>query len=234
MSKPLSDLLNIGNATSKTAFTVSIVIAGAIVVGGAIAASWWRRYFRRLFEARLQKQEDGSFLVHWMPRRGQPVEVYRIDAVTKDRVLARLAGGSVVSTGLFVAIIIAAVAINVLWPTLLMIPASLLLSMVAFAPQHYASRQAGRLVVAGTRVFGAEGIRPLAPPPQITATSLRPIVRVSWIAAVIGLAVCVIFLLDPDSGTIAWTDGLTLILLLVVMPLSVALLSSWTSRHTRS
>jgi hypothetical protein len=225
--------------TPKTAFAVTIVIAGAIVIvgGGALAAVlWWRRHFRRMFEARFQPQEDGSYLVHWTRGRGKPIEVYRIDAKTKTRALTCLVDGSVVTTCLFVVLIIAAVVINVLWPTRAMIPAAFVLAIAAFAPQRRASRRVGRLILAGNRVEGAENIKPLGPSPEVTARSLRLIILVSCLIAVMGVAVVVIFVLDPDSGAIAWTDRqiLSLLLLLVMLPISVALFSWWALRRTRS
>jgi hypothetical protein len=228
MPKPFGDLLSLGSAPGV------MIIAGAItIVGGAIATAWWRRYFRRLFEAGLQDQEDGTYLVHWRSRRGQPVELYRIDSLTKERVLAWLVGGSVVSTGLFVAIIIATVAISVLRTTLLTIPASLLLAILAFAPQRYATLQAGRLVVTGARIINdAEVIRGSAAPSKVDTTSLRLMVWVSCFGAAVGLAICVTFFLDPDSKTMAWTQGFALLALLVGLPLSAAILSWRLLRRT--
>jgi hypothetical protein len=219
-------------------FPVSIVVAGAIAVGvGAFASvGWWRRYFHRLFEARFAPQEDGTYLASWARRRGQPIEIYRLDALTKERAVSYLTAGSVLSTGLFVVIVFAAVAINVIRPIPLMIPCELLMGIVAFAPQFRAGRRAGRLILTGTRVEGVETLRLPGPSPEANVRSLRLIVLCACSIATIGLAVLIIFFLDPDSGAIDWTDGkiLALIFLFVVLPLSVALLNWWILRRARS
>jgi hypothetical protein len=51
---------------------------------------------------------------------------------------------------------------------------------------------------------------------------------------VIGVAVVVIFFLDPDSGTMTPTYGASLVLLLVLLPLSVALRNWWVMRRKAS
>jgi ABC-type bacteriocin/lantibiotic exporter with double-glycine peptidase domain len=134
------------NAVPKISVVLANVIVSAIVVGfGMVAAvSWWRRYFRRLFEARFQPQEDDTYLAYWVRRRGRPVEVYRIDALTKESALTRLIDGSVLSTALFVTLIIGTVAISVLWPALLMIPVACLLPIIALVIQRRATHQAER------------------------------------------------------------------------------------------
>lgn len=224
---------------TKGAFVVPTVIAVAVVIIGAGASAavfWWRQYFRRMFDARFRSQDDGSYLVLWTRGRGRPIEVYRIDAEAKERALACLIRGSVVSTGLFVGLIIAAVAINVLWPLPVMIPALFGLTIVAFVPQRRATRKAGCLIVAGIRVEAAEKIAPPGPPPEASARSLRLIILVSCLIAALGGAIGMIFVLDPESSEIAWTVGQTisLILLLVVLPLSVALINWWVLRRMRS
>ena len=217
-----------------------ILAAGvvAIVGAGALAAVfWWRSYFRRLFGDRFKPQDDGSYIVLWTRGRGQPVEAYRIDAVTRDRALTCLVAGSVVGTGIFVVLIIARVLMNVPRPAPLAILALLALGIVVtFLPQRRANRKAGRLIVTGTRVDHAEELRPSPPNPEATARSLRLIVLVSCAIAVIGIAVCAIFALDPDRGATAWTDrcSFALMLLLVVLPICVALFSWWALRRIRS
>jgi hypothetical protein len=216
-----------------------MVTAGAIAIvgsGAAVAVLWWRSYFRRLFEARFQPQDDGSYVIYWARRRGQPIEVYRIDAVTKERVVGHLTRGSVASTGLFVGLVIAAVLVNILWPTPLMIPGMFLLGVLVFLPQRRASRQAGRLIITGIRLDHTQCMRSPEPTPEVTARSLRLIILVSCLIAVVGAAVVLIFVLDPDTGAIAWTDrsSLSFVLLLVVLPLSVALFNWWALRRTRS
>jgi hypothetical protein len=136
-----------------------------------------------------------------------------------------------------VVFIVATVLINVLWPMpVIMIAAAFLSGIFAFAPQRRASRQAGRLILAGIRVESAENIKPLEPSSEVTVRSLRLIILVSCLIAVMGVVVGVIFVLDPDSGTIAWTDRqiLSLLLLLVLLPLSVALFNWWALRRRRS
>ena len=51
-----------------------------------------------------------------------------------------------------------------------------------------------------------------------------------------GVVVCVIFLADPDSRSITWTGGagLTLVLLLVVLPFLAALFNLFVLRSLRA
>ncbi|MBV8962989.1 MAG: hypothetical protein JOY97_07835 [Hyphomicrobiales bacterium] len=136
-----------------------------IVAGGSfLAVPWWRHYFRRVFDARMQLQEDGSYLAHWI-RRGWKGEVYRIDALTKQRVLDGLTAGSVLSTALFVVLLVAAVAISVVCAMPIIAPAAMLLAPFAFAPQRRADREARRLILTITRVDGAEA----GPPSRASA-----------------------------------------------------------------
>jgi hypothetical protein len=212
---------------------VLIALVGAGAFGAVL---WWRSNFRRLFAARFLVQDDASYIVHWMHGRGQPVEIYRIDAVTKDRAVASLIRGSVASTGLFVVLIIATIVLNVLRPTPLMVPALLVLGIAASLPQRRASLQASRLIVTGIRLDYTEDARPPQSSQEATARSLRLIILVSCAAAVIGAAVSVILALDSDRGASAWTDSnsLMLILILVVLPIFVAMFNGWALHRLRS
>ena len=96
-----------------------------------------------------------------------------------------------------------------------------------------ASREAGRLIVTGTRVDGAQAVPPPALSPEANARSLRLLILFGCLGAVVGGAVCVIFFLDPDIGTIEWTDRVAIVLLLVMLPLSVAVLSWRVLRRTQ-
>ncbi|MBV9569559.1 MAG: hypothetical protein JO172_15625 [Hyphomicrobiales bacterium] len=98
----------------SAASPVLFVAAATIIVAGGVflAVPWWRGYFRRVFNARPQLQEDGSYLAYWI-RRGSKVDVNRIDALTKERVLDGLIAGSVLSTALFVVLLTAGIAISV-------------------------------------------------------------------------------------------------------------------------
>jgi hypothetical protein len=86
----------------------------------------------------------------------------------------------------------------------------------------------------GTRVAGTQSIRLPEPSAEATVKSLRLIMLVSCLVAVIGIAVVVVFFLDPDSSTMTPTDGASLVLLLVLLPLSVALCNWWVLRRKTS
>ncbi|MBV9112258.1 MAG: hypothetical protein JOY67_05495 [Hyphomicrobiales bacterium] len=209
-----------------------------IVAGGSfLAVPWWRHYFRRVFDARMQLQEDGSYLAHWI-RRGWKGEVYRIDALTKQRVLDGLTAGSVLSTALFVVLLVAAVAISVVCAMPIIAPAAMLLAPFAFAPQRGADREARRLILTVTRVDGAEARPPHAPAPAPPAKSIRLIILFSCLSAAMGVVLVATLAnaaSDADRRTSDWTGGgrLILPLLLVVLPLSVALFNLWALRRMR-
>jgi hypothetical protein len=211
--------------------TIVAIVFALSAVGAVPAVLWWRGYFRNLFERRFQPQADGTYIARWIPARGQPATLYRVDAALKERMIAALVKGSVVSTALFVVLIIGMTVINVVLQTPLAMLGAVPIGGLAVALQRRLHRGIGELLGAALPVDGAEHE---APPQREAPANLRPMIVMSLLSAVTGGVVVAIFFTDPDADKAA-SDApwLALTLLLVGLPLSAALLGLWAARRRR-
>jgi hypothetical protein len=214
-----------------TIVAILFALFALLAIGAFPALLWWRSYFRTLFERRFEPQADGTYIAHWIPARGQPAALYRVDAALKERMVAALVKGSVISTALFVVLIIGMIVVNVVLQTPLAMLGVVPIGVLVVALQRRLHRRFEELLGAALPVDSAEHE---APPRREAPANLRPLIVVSLLCAVTGGVVVAIFFNDPDADKAAFdASWLALTLLLVGLPLAVALLGLWAARRQR-
>jgi hypothetical protein len=202
-----------------------------------LVLDWWRRFFLQQFESRLRHEGDGSYLIR--PLRGAPAQIAprRIDAATKEQLVAVLANGSVARTAFFVATLIGAIAVAVVWQDWRpIVPMVIVFSAISIGLQRWTNRRALSLIATGTPVPAEAWVEP--PPPPIPAANLRALLAVVLAIPVVTCLVVAIFLLDPDADTTTLDGGEKLLLaisLIVLIPLPlVAAAIFWRERRRQS
>jgi hypothetical protein len=211
--------------------TIVAILFALSAIGAFPALLWWRRFFRNLFERRFEPQADGTYIARWIPARGQPATLYRVDAARKQQMVAALVKGSVITTALFVVLIIGMTVINVVWQMRLAMLSVVPIGVLPVVLQGRLHRGVGELLGAALPVERAEHE---ALPRREAPADLCPMIVVSLLSAVMGGVVVAIFLTDPDADKAASdAQWLALTLLLVGLPLAAALLGLWAARRRR-
>jgi len=218
-----------------------LVAIAALLVGlvGATAfvLRWWRSYFRRLFDPRFVRQEDGSYLARRIEGRRREVVVYRIDEATKERILRWMVNSLVALTALFVITLIGAVASNVIWPERFSLMLGFLAPLIgAGATMRWVHHRAGLLMATGTKLPQEEGAKSAQPSRPDTTQNLRPLAVVCVLAALVGCLVITALLLDPEADPITpdlYGQILGLFALLVILPAGAAILALLALRRER-